>query len=63
VRHRTDSFPTATFGGWGYKYPNHPTIHYIQVFTFQPPYKSYLSLQGTPKEIKSSPNFIQSPSD
>jgi hypothetical protein len=27
-------------GGWGYKYPNHPTIHGIQVFTFQPPYKS-----------------------
>jgi hypothetical protein len=20
------------FGGWGYKYPNHPTIHCIQVF-------------------------------
>jgi hypothetical protein len=32
VRHRTDSLPTATFGGWGYKYPNHPTIHCIQVF-------------------------------
>ena len=27
-------FPTATFGGWGYKYPNHPTIHCIQVFPF-----------------------------
>jgi hypothetical protein len=27
VRHRADRFPTATFGGWGYKYPNHPTIH------------------------------------
>jgi hypothetical protein len=26
--------PTATFGGWGYKYPNHPTIHCIQVFHF-----------------------------
>ena len=34
VRHRTDSLPTATFGGWGYKYPNHPTIHCIQVFHF-----------------------------
>jgi hypothetical protein len=30
---QTDS-PTATFGGWGYKYPNHPTIHSIQVFHF-----------------------------
>ncbi len=34
VRHRTDSLPTATFGGWGYNYPNHPTIHCIQVFHF-----------------------------
>jgi hypothetical protein len=24
--------PTVMFGGWGYKYPNHPTIHFIQVF-------------------------------
>jgi hypothetical protein len=24
--------PTVKFGGWGYKYPNHPTIHSIQVF-------------------------------
>jgi hypothetical protein len=29
--------PTATFGGWGYKYPNHPTFIAIQVFpTSQP---------------------------
>jgi hypothetical protein len=27
-------------GGWGYKYPNHPTIHCIQVFYHQPLYKS-----------------------
>jgi hypothetical protein len=26
------SLPTATFGGWGYKYPNHPTFNGIQVF-------------------------------
>jgi hypothetical protein len=46
--------PTVMFGGWGYKYPNHPTIHCIQVFqlpttppfiaskfsSFQPLYKS-----------------------
>jgi hypothetical protein len=31
VRHATDSLPTTTFGGWGYKYTNHPTT----------PYKSY----------------------
>jgi hypothetical protein len=24
--------PTVMFGGWGYKYPNHHTIHCIQVF-------------------------------
>jgi hypothetical protein len=24
--------PTVKFGGWGYKYSNHPTIHCIQVF-------------------------------
>jgi hypothetical protein len=24
--------PTVMFCGWGYKYPNHPTIHCIQVF-------------------------------
>jgi hypothetical protein len=42
VRHATDSLPTATFGGWGYKYPNHPTIHCIQVFQLPTPYKSYI---------------------
>jgi hypothetical protein len=41
VRHATDSLPTATFVGWGYKYPNHPTIHCIQVFQLPTPYKSY----------------------
>jgi hypothetical protein len=24
--------PTVKFGGWGYKYPNHPHIQVIQVF-------------------------------
>jgi hypothetical protein len=27
------SLPTAIFGGWGYKYPNHPTFNGIQVST------------------------------
>ena len=31
--------PTVKFGGWGYKYPNHPTIHCIQVFHFSTTYK------------------------
>jgi hypothetical protein len=35
VRHATDSLPTATFSGWGYKYPNHPTFNGIQVFHLQ----------------------------
>ena len=41
VRHATDSLPTATFGGWGYKYPQPPHIHGIQVFRLPTPYKSY----------------------
>jgi hypothetical protein len=41
MRHATVSLPTTTFGGWGYKYPNHPTIHGIQVFQLPTPYKSY----------------------
>jgi hypothetical protein len=32
--------PTVKFDGWGYKYPNHPTIHWIQVFHFSTTYKS-----------------------
>jgi hypothetical protein len=40
VRHATDSLPTATFGGWGYKYPNHPTFNCIQVFHLPTHYKS-----------------------
>jgi hypothetical protein len=35
VRHATDSLPTATCGGWGYKYPNHPTFIASKFFTFQ----------------------------
>jgi hypothetical protein len=41
VRHATDSLPTTTFGGWGYKYPQPPHIHSIQVFQLPTPYKSY----------------------
>ena len=35
------SLPTATSGGWGYKYPNHPTFNSIQVFHLPTHYKSY----------------------
>jgi hypothetical protein len=34
------SLPTTIFGGWGYKYPNHPTFNGIQVFHSSTPYKS-----------------------
>jgi hypothetical protein len=32
--------PTVMFGGWGYKYPNHPHIQVIQVFHLPTTYKS-----------------------
>jgi hypothetical protein len=34
------SLPTTIFGGWGYKYPNHPTFNGIQVFHSSTPYKN-----------------------
>jgi hypothetical protein len=34
------TLPTTIFGGWGYKYPNHPTFNCIQVFHSSTPYKS-----------------------
>jgi hypothetical protein len=34
------TLPMAIFGGWGYKYPNHPTFNGIQVFHSSTPYKS-----------------------
>jgi hypothetical protein len=48
VRWRTGLFgapcdstlPTTIFGGWGYKYPTHPTFNGIQVFHSSTPYKS-----------------------
>jgi hypothetical protein len=35
VRHATAAFQRPLFGGWGYKYPNHPTFNSIQVFHLQ----------------------------
>src|SRR5688572_1912727 len=55
VRHRADRLPTATFGGWGYKYPNHPTIHCIQVFHFPTTTRALAFNSRHTKEIKSSP--------
>jgi hypothetical protein len=35
VRHATTAFQRPHFGGWGYKYTNHPTFNGIQVFHLQ----------------------------
>src|SRR6187455_3791082 len=47
--------PTVKFGGWGYKYPNHPTIHCIQVFHFPTVTRALAFNSRHTKEIKSSP--------
>ena len=46
---------TVMFGGWGYKYPNHPTIHCIQVFHFSTTTRALAFNSRHTKEIKSSP--------
>ena len=51
--------PTVKFGGWGYKYPNHPTIHCIQVFHFPTTTRALAFNSRHTKEIKSSPNSTQ----
>jgi hypothetical protein len=58
VRHATDSLPTATFGGWGYKYPNHPPIHCIQVFNFLHLTRAIVFNTRHTDEIKSSPKSL-----
>jgi hypothetical protein len=59
VRHRADSLPTATFGGWGYKYPNHPTIHCIQVFHLSTTTRALAFNSRHTKRIKSSPTPLK----
>jgi hypothetical protein len=55
VRHATEGLTNGSFGGWGYKYPPTTTLHCIQVFSLQTPYKSYsIQYKDTTKEIKSS---------
>jgi hypothetical protein len=63
VRHATDSLPTATFGGWGYKYPNHHTFKSFKFSTFQLLTRALAFNSRHTKEIKSSPNSTQSFSD
>jgi hypothetical protein len=54
VRHATTAFTNDYFGGWGYKYPQPPTIHCIQVFSLQTSYKSY-SIQYKTQTKRSNP--------
>jgi hypothetical protein len=57
------SLATAIFGGWGYKYPNHPTFNGIQVSTLLHLTRAIAFNTRHTKEIKSSPNSTQSFSD
>jgi hypothetical protein len=41
VRHAIAASTNGSFGGWGYKYPQPPTIHGIHVFSPHTSYKSY----------------------
>jgi hypothetical protein len=50
-----NSLPTSIFGGWGYKYPNHPTFNGIQVFHLQHITRAIAFNSRHSKEIKSSP--------
>jgi hypothetical protein len=54
VRHATAGFTNGYFGGWGYKYPQPPTIHCIQVFSLQTLYKSY-NIQYKTQTKRSNP--------
>jgi hypothetical protein len=55
------SLTTDIFGGWGYKYPNHPTFNGIQVSTLLHLTRAIASNTRHTKEIKSSPNSTQKP--
>src|SRR5688500_4315644 len=54
VRYATEALTNGHFGGWGYKYPQPPTIHCIQVFSLQTSYKSY-SIQYKTQTKRSNP--------
>jgi hypothetical protein len=57
------TLPTTIFGGWGYKYPNHPTFNGIQISTLLHLTRAITFNTRHTKEIKSSPNSTQSFSD
>jgi hypothetical protein len=58
-----NTLPTTIFGGWGYKYPNHPTFNGIQISTLLHLTRAIAFNTRHTKEIKSSPNSSQSFSD
>jgi hypothetical protein len=58
VCHATDSLPTTTFGGWGYKYPNHPTFIASKFSNFTHLTRAITFNTRHTKEIKSSPKSI-----
>jgi hypothetical protein len=63
VRHATAAFQRPYFGGWDYKYPNHPTFNIIQVSTLLHLTRAIAFNTRHTKKIKSSPNSTQSSSD
>jgi hypothetical protein len=63
VRHATAHFQRPLCGGWGYKYPNHPTFNCIQVSTLLHLTRAIAFNTRHTKKIKSSPNSTQSFSD
>jgi hypothetical protein len=54
VRHATSASTNGSFGGWGYKYPQPPTIYCIQVFSLHISYKSY-NIQYKTQPKRSNP--------
>jgi hypothetical protein len=61
VRHATEALTNGHFGGWGYKYPQPPTLQGIQVFSHQTSYKSYrLHSKTQPKRSNPLPSLNHS---
>jgi hypothetical protein len=58
MRHATADFQRPHFGGWGYKYPNHPTFNCIQVSNILHITRAIAFNTRHTKEIKSSPKSL-----
>jgi hypothetical protein len=58
VRHATANFQRPHFGGWGYKYPNHPTFNGIRVSNILHITRAIAFNTRHTKEIKSSPKSL-----